>query len=101
MLLRLAILSVCLFLAPRLGTPESVRADNGSHTGTVDQALVGIEVTTAASDGSAQTVRRGNGFVLRCDGFVLVPAALLSKTVVVAGQSETAGRQAIQVVLNP
>jgi hypothetical protein len=59
-------------------------AEEGPHTGPVEDALVAVEVN------SGKEVRRGNGFVLRCDGFILVPAALFD-----------ADSNAITVVLYP
>jgi len=73
----------------------------GPHVGTVEQALVGIEVTNTAEDGVSQQTRRGNGFVLRCDGFVIAPSALFSRTLTVAGEREEAEKQKITVVLAP
>jgi formylglycine-generating enzyme required for sulfatase activity len=73
----------------------------GPHTGTVEQALVGIEVTSASSDGAVSETRRGNGFVVRCDGYILAPAGLFPRSVRVAGQSESVGRQGVTVTLFP
>lgn len=74
--------------------------ETGPHLGSVEQALVGIEVTTESADGAVRQTRHGNGFMLRCDGFVLAPSSLFGAGVKVAGQVE-AGRQTITVVLHP
>src|SRR5689334_6214742 len=48
------------------------------HTGSVDEALVGIRVTGTKSNGTPMAPRYGNGFVLRCDGFLVVPFDLFN-----------------------
>lgn len=73
----------------------------GPHTGGAEQALVGIEVTSASGDGAVSETRRGNGFVLRCDGFILAPAGLFPRSVRVAGQSESVGQQSVIITLSP
>src|SRR5687768_8102104 len=72
-----------------------------AHSGSVEAALVGIEVLATTKDGAAQQVRRGNGLIIRCDGFVLAPSSLFSKTVIIGGQVEPAGEQRITVVIHP
>lgn len=47
------------------------------HTGPVEQSLVGVSATFHGKSGDVLEVRRGNGMVLRCDGFVLFPMGLL------------------------
>ncbi|HLK61367.1 MAG TPA: SUMF1/EgtB/PvdO family nonheme iron enzyme [Chthonomonadaceae bacterium] len=69
------------------------------HTGTAEQALVGIEVVTTAKDGKTTEVRHGDGFMLRCDGFVLAPSELFSMRM--AGQKELAAHQTVTVLLHP
>ncbi len=78
-----------------------VRQDTGPLLGSIDQALVGIEVVNTARDGATRQARHGNGLLLRSDGFVLAPADLFSYSMRVAGQSETAGQQAVTVITNP
>jgi formylglycine-generating enzyme required for sulfatase activity len=73
----------------------------GPHIGTAEQALVGIEVTNRSTDGAASRTRRGNGVVIRCDGFILAPSKLFDGDITVAGQSERAGSQSISVILYP
>src|SRR5262249_50789482 len=72
-----------------------------AHLGSIREALVGVEVLNTANDGSVQQKRWGNGFVLRCDGYVLAPYDLFSKSITVNGQSEIAGKQSVTVILNP
>src|SRR4051812_3188251 len=74
-----------LFILPNSASISS--AQFGSHTGPVESAIVGIEVVNTTKDGAAQQVRRGNGLIIRCDGFVLAPGWLFSKTVTVGGQT--------------
>ena len=61
---------------------------------------MGVEVTASSTDGAVKKVRRGNGLVLRCDGFVLVPTALFNATVEVAGTKEE-GQIQIAIVVRP
>jgi formylglycine-generating enzyme required for sulfatase activity len=75
--------------------------DGPAHLGSIAEGLVGIEVINTAQDGSVQQKRWGNGFVLRCDGFILAPYDLFSKTMTVNGKSEVAGKQSVTVILNP
>ena len=89
---------VLTFLAAGTASP-SFQSD--AHSGTVEAALVGIEVVTASKDAAAQQVRRGNGLIIRCDGFILAPSWLFSKTVTIAGRTEPAGEQRITVTTNP
>jgi hypothetical protein len=62
---------LCFCLAWPFG---AAAAQDGPHTGPVEEALAAIEAP--AGKASTPAVRRGNGFVLRCDGFLLVPAGL-------------------------
>src|SRR5262245_57880919 len=73
----------------------------GPHLGTIDQALVGVEVTNIAKDESVRETRRGIGLILRCDGFVLAPRRLFSTAITVAGHTEEVGRQGVSIVVNP
>lgn len=58
-------------------TPETLeKFTREPHIGKSEEALVGVEVTHSA-EGIATVTRRGNGYVLRCDGFVLIPTVLL------------------------
>jgi len=100
----LVLLSIQVSPAPQTVTrkrdPEAQR--NAVHLGSAPlDALVGIEVTNTASDGSVKVKRWGNGFVLRCDGFILAPIDLFSGSITVNGQSETAGKQTVTVFVNP
>ncbi len=72
----------------------------GPHVGRTENALVAIEVRTSASDGAVERLRRGCGFVIRCDGLVLVPTKLLGGSVEVAGRTEDASDR-ITVVIRP
>lgn len=74
--------------------------ERGPHAGSLQDALVGVEVTAASTDGAVKRIRRGNGLVLRCDGFILVPTALFNATVEVAGTTEDAQLQ-ITIVTRP
>lgn len=73
----------------------------GPHLGSPEDAVVGIEVTNRTDDGSAEQTRRGGGFVIRCDGFVLAPASLFSRSISVAGASEEVSKQTVIVVIHP
>ncbi|HLJ53991.1 MAG TPA: SUMF1/EgtB/PvdO family nonheme iron enzyme [Chthonomonadaceae bacterium] len=48
------------------------------HTGPVEQALLGVTATFRGKSGEVLEVRRGDGMILRCDGFVLFPASILA-----------------------
>ena len=70
-----------LCLAGRAGLVGTARAQNATtlkafasekHLGTAEQALVGVEVR----DENGELVAWGTGFVLRCDGFIALPASL-------------------------
>lgn len=67
------------------------------HTGTAEQALVGIEVVNKDADGTTETLH-GNGFVLRCDGFILAPRALLNGHM---RSGHTAASHTITIFLHP
>ncbi|MGC8668474.1 MAG: SUMF1/EgtB/PvdO family nonheme iron enzyme [Chthonomonadales bacterium] len=69
--------------------------------GSVADALVGIEVVNRSKDDAVRQIRRGNGVVLRPDGFVLAPAALFSTRMEVAGSREEAAAQSITVTAWP
>lgn len=61
-------------------SPKTLEAFRSElHVGTVEEALVGLEVINTESDGSKK-IRHGNGLILRCDGFVAFPTALFSKS---------------------
>jgi hypothetical protein len=75
--------------------------ERGPHTGSLQDALVGVEVTATSSDGAVKRVSRGNGLIIRCDGFVLVPTALFNTSVDVAGSKEEAASLMITIVLRP
>jgi len=66
-----------------------------THVGSAEEALVVIEVTHRPKGGEHVTTRRGNGFLLRCDGFVIAPSALFGAPP--QGQEE----QAVTVILHP
>lgn len=48
-----------------------------THTGTASEAVVHVRVTLQDYLTGETQIREGNGFVVRCDGFVLVPTELL------------------------
>ena len=52
------------------------RYETEKHIGTIDEALVGITVEYHDAAGKLIDVRHGNGVVVRCDGFILVPEGL-------------------------
>ena len=81
-------------------SPATLQAfEKEPHLGNIEEALVGITVVNTAQDGSVQT-RHGNGLMLRCDGFVLVPEALFFTDK--AGNNEfTKPNQSVTVVLHP
>ena len=64
-----------------------------AHTGPVEKALVGVEVSGAAQNGGVGG-RHGNGIVIRCDGFVLTSQALF-------GAAINSVTQKVMVTLNP
>lgn len=49
-----------------------------NHTGSAAEAAVCITVRITHPETGKIEVRRGSGFVVRCDGFVMVPATLIS-----------------------
>ncbi len=75
-----ACMVLLLSVLPHAGlcqSAETLKAfEKGPHVGPAQTALVGVTVTITQKDGT-QTVRRGNGFVLRCDGYVLFPSSML------------------------
>jgi formylglycine-generating enzyme required for sulfatase activity len=73
----------------------------GPHLGAPEDAVVGIEVSSRTEDGAAEQVRRGAGFVIRCDGFVLAPSSLFGRSIAVAGATESAATQSVTVVIHP
>lgn len=70
-----------------------------AHVGSTLEALVGVVVSNKAADGSVQT-RYGNGLLLRCDGFVLVPAEMFN-TRNVAGAAPAVPDQTVAIYLHP
>ena len=48
------------------------------HTGKAEETVVAVEVTATDAAGNVVT-RNGSGFVLRCDGFVLIPDLLAQR----------------------
>src|SRR5688572_25089444 len=67
--------SVCI-VPIQAQTPETIeKFTKGPHIGPAEEALVGIEVIHTAPE-TETVVRHGNGFLLRCDGFVLLPSSL-------------------------
>jgi hypothetical protein len=75
--------------------------ERGPHTGSFQEALVGVEVTASTSDGAVKRVHHGNGVILRCDGYVLVPTSLFGTSLDVAGSKEEASSLRISIVLRP
>ncbi len=98
----LGLASIALISATTLVIREAVQlTQQNAHSGSVESAVVGIEVIATTKDGAAQQVRRGNGLIIRCDGFILAPSFLFSRTVTVGGQTEPAGEQRITVIVHP
>src|SRR6185503_7505481 len=92
-----AILStIALSLGP---ISSRVPQNDTSHTGSIEVALVGIEVVNAAAASPNRAVRHGNGFVIRCDGFILAPSELFTQTRT-AGLREP-DEQTVTVFLHP
>lgn len=93
------ILLVVLSLAAQANTQGGLDATAevaaSAHVGSVEEALVAIEVANRAKEEARETIRRGNGFVLRCDGFVIAPAALFGSS----GQGRE--EQSVTVILHP
>ncbi len=73
--------------------------EKGPHTGPIEDALICIRVTGTNPNGTPLTPRFGNGFVLRCDGFILAPFDLFTLT----PDSTTAApsKLSIRVTLRP
>jgi formylglycine-generating enzyme required for sulfatase activity len=71
----------------------------GPHTGPIEEALIGVEVTDTARDLKTTQTRRSNGLMIRCDGFLLAPTGVASYSMV--GQDQDADHQVIEVVLHP
>jgi formylglycine-generating enzyme required for sulfatase activity len=69
--------------------------------GSISDALVGVEVINRSKDDAVRQIRRGNGVILRPDGFVLAPTALFSTNMQVAGSEEEAAGQSIRVIVHP
>src|SRR5436190_19496427 len=93
-----------LLMFPLALLPENVPiqgVQQEAHTGPAPRALVVVEVLSTSKDGVAQQLRRANGMILRCDGFILAPSSVFSKTVSVGGEAEPAATQRISVVLEP
>lgn len=67
--------------------------------GSVQEALVGVEVVNRSKDDAVRTTHRGNGVILSPDGFVLAPASLFSTRMKVAGSIEEAASQSITVIV--
>ena len=73
--------------------------EKGPHTGPVDEALVGIQVTGTNPNGTPLVPRYGNGFVLRCDGFIAVPFDLFNLPR--DSTPESPAKLTIHVILHP
>jgi hypothetical protein len=69
----------------------------GRHTGPVDQAVVGVEITNRSKAGNAET-RRCSGLLIRCDGFFLLPPGATSLSM---SGGEEAVRQTVRVTVHP
>jgi hypothetical protein len=88
--------------APKAGSSALwEQMERGPHTGSLQDSLVAVEVTVSTSDGAVKRVRRGNGLIIRCDGFVLVPSALFNTSLEVAGSKEEASGLQITIVVRP
>lgn len=78
----------------RAQSPQTLKAFVAeAHTGPIEKALVGVEVSASTQEGTPLT-RHGNGIVIRCDGFVLTSQALF-------GANSNSANQKIVVTLNP
>ncbi|HLK59477.1 MAG TPA: SUMF1/EgtB/PvdO family nonheme iron enzyme [Chthonomonadaceae bacterium] len=81
-------------------TPQVIQQfAKGPYTTTIENALVGIEVINLDKEHKKLETRHGNGFLIRADGFVLVPAVLFSKTL--TGTQTVTPYQAVTIFLNP
>jgi hypothetical protein len=69
---------LCAARAPAQTKETLARFGREAHIGPVETALAGVSVTFRDKAGSVIEVRRGDGMVLRCDGFLLFPAGLLA-----------------------
>ena len=67
------------------------------HLGTIEEALVGITVTYINEQKQVVETRHGNGIVIRCDGFVLVPEEIFLNR---PGKRFKA-RYVVQIVFHP
>jgi hypothetical protein len=70
---------------------------NGAHTGPVEGAVVGVEVTNEAKGGITET-RRCSGLLIRCDGFVLMPPGVTSLTMATGVE---AAKQTVRATVHP
>lgn len=73
----------------------------GPHVAPARAAVVGVEVKLTAEDGAAEQLERASGLLIRCDGYVLVPASLFTTKIEVAGSRETARVREVWVTTNP
>ncbi len=96
-MIRCLSLLACICALTRPASP--CFAEDERHTGTLEEAVVAIEVTNAPAKGAPAAPRRGVGFVLRCDGFILAPAGLFAETR--SPGPDTTESQAVTVVLYP
>jgi formylglycine-generating enzyme required for sulfatase activity len=71
-----------------------------THTGSAEEAVVHVRVSLKDAETGETEVREGSGFVVRCDGFVMVPTALLSPAMTTRdGQTRNIPRETIQTTL--
>src|ERR1041385_1978352 len=70
--------------------------EKGPHTGPVEEALVGLTVERVGQSGASEGTRIGNGIVLRCDGFILAPAAIFQDS-----SGQTLADVRVAVIIHP
>src|ERR1051326_6129180 len=102
-ILKSGVLALSVLFFPLAATAQSPQVmeqfRKGPHTASIETALVGIEVINFEKDGPILETRHGNGLVLRSDGFILVPRALISMTI--TGTKTVAPKQQITVFTRP
>lgn len=80
--------SLCAISVQAQSAETIEKFTQGPHIGPAEEAIVGVEVIYTA-EGAETLIRRGNGFLLRCDGFVLLPSSLFSRPPEQAGKVYT------------
>lgn len=98
LLLFVSILTLTTASSTYAQQPETVEQFlKGPHIGPAAEAVVGVEVTHTA-DMAEKIVWHGNGLLLRCDGFVLLPVSLFGKPAILKDKEVTTK---VSIILSP